>query len=65
MKIWKSTWRMKMEKIDEKKLNEMFMKIRIEESTNLRTGKYDDKSMVKQIIKIIANQLKEEKNHEV
>lgn len=39
--------------IDEKKRTLMYGEIRLLEAENLKTGKYDDKTMVKQICNII------------
>jgi len=46
--------------INQEILNEMFLEIRLIEGENLKTGKYDDKTMVKLICNIIQKHAKEE-----
>ena len=44
-------------KIDDEALSRMFQRIRLLESSNLRTKKDDDRAMVNNIIKIIKEEL--------
>ena len=47
--------------LNEETLNRMDLRILMEESKNLRTGKLDDPKMVKQIARIIQTEMKGDK----
>ncbi len=46
--------------LNEEVLEKMYLRIFMEESKNLRTGRLDDNKMVKQIVKIIQLEMKGE-----
>ena len=47
--------------LNEETLNRMYLRVLMEESKNLRTGKLDDPKMVKQIERIIQMEMKGDK----
>ncbi len=47
--------------LNKEALNRMYLRILMEESKNLRTGKLDDPKMVKQIARIIQKEMKGDK----
>ena len=51
--------------LNEEVLNRMYLRILMEESKNLRTGKLDDPKMVKQIARIIQMEMKGDKQYEI
>ena len=51
--------------LNEEVLNRMYLRVLMEESKNLRTGKLDDPKMVKQIERIIQMEMKGDKQYEI
>lgn len=47
--------------LNEEALNRMYLRILMEESKSLRTGKLDDPKMVQQIVRIIQMEMKGDK----
>ena len=51
---------MEKSEVDRQKLQSMYLEIRSLEAENIKTGKFDDKTMVRRIAQIIQKYAKEE-----
>ena len=51
---------MSKENLNDEVLNELYLEIRATEATNAKSGRFDDKTMVKKITNIIYTRVKEE-----
>lgn len=48
------------EGLSDEVLNKLYLEIRATEATNAKSGRFDDKTMVKKIVNIIYTRVKEE-----
>lgn len=51
---------MNKEKLNDEVLNGLYLEIRAAEATNAKSGRFDDKTMVKKIMNIIYTSVKED-----